>query len=64
MPTETTPTTFFGLFNDGYKSTDDKGHSGTGSTPEASQAALEHSQEVDSAASAYTEVFGWEDTSK
>jgi hypothetical protein len=62
--TKTEPTTFFGLFNDGYKSSDDEGHSGTADTPEDSQAALEHSQQVDSEHSAHTVVFGWLDDAK
>ncbi len=43
MGTETEPTTFFGLFNDGYKSSDDNGHTGYGSTPEESNDALDPS---------------------
>jgi len=58
--TETEPTTFFGLFNDGYQSTDNLGHTGYGSTPEESNDALQHAQEVDAANAAHTLVFGWE----
>lgn len=64
MGEKTEPTTFFGLFNDGFKSSDDQGHSGTGETAEDSNAALEHAQEVDAEHSAHTVVFGWEDTPK
>jgi len=64
MGTETEPTTFFGLFNDGFQSTDDNGHTGYGATPEAANEALQHAQEVDAATSAYTTAFGWEDTPK
>jgi hypothetical protein len=54
----------FGVFNDGYKSTDDDGHAGYGATPEAANEALQHAQEVDAAKSSYTAAFGWEDTPK
>lgn len=45
--TKTTPTTFFGLFNDGWQSKDDDGHTGYGGTPEAAQEALEEAQDKD-----------------
>ena len=64
MSTTTTTTSFFGLFNDGFQSYDDDGHTGYGSTKEESQAALEHAQEVDAKASSNTLLFGWEDTPK
>lgn len=61
--TTTEEQTLFGVINAGYKSTDDKGHVGTGNTKEESQTALEHSQEVDSGKS-YHDIFGWNDTPK
>lgn len=45
--TKTTPTTFFGLFEDGYKSTDGEGHAGYGNTKEASNEALQEARDKD-----------------
>jgi hypothetical protein len=64
MGTVTEPTTLFGVFDDGYRATDDYGHAGYGETPEAANEALQHAQEVDAAKSWYTAAFGWEDTPK
>lgn len=62
--TTTTPTTFLGLIQDGYKSEDDQGHAGFGSTKEEASDALQHAQEVDAAKSEKTVLFGWHDKSK
>ena len=62
--TTTEPTTFFGLFNDGFKSSDDNEHSGYGSTKEASNDALIHAQEVNAEKSEYSVLGGWHDTPK
>ena len=64
MGTETEPTTFFGLFNDGYQATDDNGHTGYGATPEAANQALQHAQEVNAAKSEYATLTGWHDAPK
>ena len=61
--TKTTPTTFFGTFQDGYKSEDDQGHAGYGSTKEESNNALQHAQHEDVAKSEHT-LIGWHDTPK
>jgi len=58
--TTTAPST---IFSD-YKAEDSNGHSGTGSTAESANQALQHSQQVDSSRSYHTEVFGWDDTPK
>ena len=45
--TTTTPTTFFGLFNDGYKADDGNGHAGYGSSERDANDALQRAQEKD-----------------
>jgi hypothetical protein len=57
--TTTEHTTFFGLFNDGFKASDDNGHTGFGESAEAANEALQHAQEEDVEFSAYTALRGW-----
>lgn len=62
--TTTEPTTFFGFYDGDYKASDGNGHSGTGSSRESANEALQHAQEVDVAHSTYTTVWGWLDSDK
>ncbi|MDP2650984.1 MAG: hypothetical protein Q8O98_00150 [bacterium] len=62
--TATTPTTFFGVYDGDYKADDGNGHSGTGSSRESANEALQHAQAKDVAASAYSSLGGWHDTPK
>jgi hypothetical protein len=56
--TTTEPTSFVGI-HDGYTAHDDNGHAGYGSTKEAANEALQHSQEHDLAKSEHSLLGGW-----
>jgi hypothetical protein len=62
--TRTTPTTFLGLFNDGYKADDGNGHVGYGNTPEEANQYLQRAQEKDLESSSHTFIPGWGDQPK